>query len=1135
MSFAAVATSNIGSTSISPLLSYKVTIEGPSRLGVGETSRYVAIVTNLKAQSGPNSIMPGDFIWSSSNPKVASFSGGYIKAKSEGTTKITVKYKNAYSSMYLAVIDKSTIKFAKTSITMTEGTKAQIPFSTSGVIGTAKITWSSSNTKVATVSQTGVVNAISAGTATITATINGNHKAACKVTVTPKKLTISDIKVSFSKGGVTFAQFIGNKAIVAQTPPVADGNTKDVITVKISLHKSDKLKEVKYKWNNQSYKTISASSVIDLRVPKNTLSKNTLTVYVKTASGLKLEPKVTINTPKGVEKLTASFYANDKLFAKFDNKGSNIIVNSGPFVKTGTNIKLTVDSNVSKVKEVSYEWLNTNKVTNSAVGKAKATINIPCPTWKTSESYKDLKVTVTSVTGNSFNKVVRIYKPQVPNYITIDFLNKGLMYKSCSPSQTLVVNTMLKAKAGDIIDVVARSNVSKIRRITAYWKSDGNVQELPFTPSKTNPLEVNAKAVVVAGSNIKDDCLFVTVFCEDGISFKAEFNFERSDVKNGDILIETNYNGELYSSWSDRHGCSQRVIEARVGDIINYNITAIDSSLKAAYYRYGNGEETSIPLASATKTNYFLMVSDSLANLTYDLEITAITQDGVKVTMVQPIKVIKTNHMIDIIVGKKLNDKVTTTQGSITPSAVIEGTGTTIAHTETAGAAFIKRNVVVNDDYVIYLRGMSTIRASSIGLDYSLSNSFMGGSAAYPISNSNGNFAVALDIAKYSANWENGEHRISVSYNINGKKVLSTEATFIYEKKTPTEAIVSQAGVVEELTATNGKTIPAEFKLKVNGNSYIVAEESMSFYNNLNKGDVVLYQLINNRIVIKDIVRFREIKNFKTAKVISNKFIQIDGFDYSGQNRGVVSIEVNYNLGPEVPFKEDGLMGVRQEGSVTFKSAKYLGQEAKGVEYLNNNFGDIRGFVTANDNVYLMVLPLSYRPIHLDEEGHFSLGHVQPYVEEPVVVLPEPPIKEETEVVSSPSGEPDNPEINSTAIKTPSSIITKVNGNNLSNGTNIGTAGNGKTVVGEMERNSIITINITDLDARISKVKVIDSMAAVEYSLSEFPVVYAVNDIFNEDGPFELYMEYIDKDGKTLLNEDGTKIRDKIVSFTYTK
>lgn len=78
----------------------------------------------------------------------------------------------------VSTVSAASVKISNTSITLTKGKTKQLK-----IRGTSKkVTWSSSNKKVATVTSKGKVTAKKVGKATITAKVNGK-KYRCKVTV----------------------------------------------------------------------------------------------------------------------------------------------------------------------------------------------------------------------------------------------------------------------------------------------------------------------------------------------------------------------------------------------------------------------------------------------------------------------------------------------------------------------------------------------------------------------------------------------------------------------------------------------------------------------------------------------------------------------------------------------------------------------------------------------------------------------------------------------------------------------------------------------------------------------------------------------------------------------------------------
>ena len=88
--------------------------------------------------------------------------------------------------VYGDFISVESISLNKSSLSITEGETSQLSATVMPANATEKtVTWTSSNTSVATVSSAGVVTAVSAGSATITAwASDGEHFATCTVTVT---------------------------------------------------------------------------------------------------------------------------------------------------------------------------------------------------------------------------------------------------------------------------------------------------------------------------------------------------------------------------------------------------------------------------------------------------------------------------------------------------------------------------------------------------------------------------------------------------------------------------------------------------------------------------------------------------------------------------------------------------------------------------------------------------------------------------------------------------------------------------------------------------------------------------------------------------------------------------------------
>lgn len=124
--------------------------------------------------------------WSSSNPEIATVVDGKVNAVNVGETTITAECNGFSDTCKVTIINPMTgISLNQNILSLTKGktatlTASKVPLDTTD---TTPITFSSDNDAVVAVdATTGIVTAISNGTATITATC-GSYTATCKVTV----------------------------------------------------------------------------------------------------------------------------------------------------------------------------------------------------------------------------------------------------------------------------------------------------------------------------------------------------------------------------------------------------------------------------------------------------------------------------------------------------------------------------------------------------------------------------------------------------------------------------------------------------------------------------------------------------------------------------------------------------------------------------------------------------------------------------------------------------------------------------------------------------------------------------------------------------------------------------------------
>ena len=187
---------------------------------------YVGDTKNLTVEFTPSNATNKNVTWKSSDEAVATVVDGVVTAVGKGTATITVTTEDGGFTATCEI----TVKIPVSSVTLN-------PTSTALVVGDTKqltasvepenaddstVVWSSSNAKVTTVDQNGLVTAVGVGTTTITATA-GDKSATCTVTVTAKPVPIK--RIALSDAAVSVGRTIQLEPVF--TP--ADTTQRDVI------------------------------------------------------------------------------------------------------------------------------------------------------------------------------------------------------------------------------------------------------------------------------------------------------------------------------------------------------------------------------------------------------------------------------------------------------------------------------------------------------------------------------------------------------------------------------------------------------------------------------------------------------------------------------------------------------------------------------------------------------------------------------------------------------------------------------------------------------------------------------------------------------------------------------------------
>lgn len=181
----------------------------------------------LSVSVKPENATDKSVIWSSSNSAVASVNGsGVVIGQSDGTATITAR-----SNSNTNITDTCTVTVTSEEIEVTGVTVS--PEAITVAVGLShalwanvepenatdrSVSWSSGNSEIATVNSAGIVNAVSKGTATITARSNSNETAAgtCEVTVIEGSTPVQGVAVS--PGSISIRMGDGYRLTADVTP-----------------------------------------------------------------------------------------------------------------------------------------------------------------------------------------------------------------------------------------------------------------------------------------------------------------------------------------------------------------------------------------------------------------------------------------------------------------------------------------------------------------------------------------------------------------------------------------------------------------------------------------------------------------------------------------------------------------------------------------------------------------------------------------------------------------------------------------------------------------------------------------------------------------------------------------------------
>ncbi len=242
--------------------------------------------------------------WSISDKYVATISqDGLLTGKSAGVADLKVKADNGVYAMLRVVVSEpkpTSVSISPSSVTLTEGGSRYLTVTVYPSTASQSVSWSSSNSSVVSISSSGKITAIKAGTATITATTSNGKTGTCAVTCEEaiQSIVLSDkdgVSELPAKANVKYERMLYNGWNSMCLPFLLKREQLDVDGVKLVV-----VKDVE---------TIGREKYVSLESVENVKPGEPCLVYTPVDYKLSLDLKEVqlVDTPSGSSILKGSF------------------------------------------------------------------------------------------------------------------------------------------------------------------------------------------------------------------------------------------------------------------------------------------------------------------------------------------------------------------------------------------------------------------------------------------------------------------------------------------------------------------------------------------------------------------------------------------------------------------------------------------------------------------------------------------------------------------------------------------------------------------------------------------------------------------------------------------------------------
>ena len=373
---------------VEPWKSFANIVEIDAKVKLSKTKAIIekGKTLTLKATITPSNLQDKSVTWKSSNTNVATVtSAGKVKGVKTGTATITCT-SNSTGAKATCKVTVGSVKLDQTEITV-EKTKTMTLKATvyPSSLEDKTVTWTSSNTTVATVSSKGKVKGVKTGTATITCTSNATGlSTTCEVTVSCVKLDKTETTILKGKT-TTLTATLYPSSLTDKSVTWESSNTA-VATVTAA----GKVKGVE-----AGTATITCTSnatglkaTCTVNVVKGFVNLNKTEAYVEKGKTMTLKATV---TPESLEDKSVTWESSDTKIATVTSAGKVKGVKYGTATITCTSLstgaKATCQVTVGKVVINMTEFtLKKSRAVTLATTVYPTTLTDKSVTWKSSDT-----------------------------------------------------------------------------------------------------------------------------------------------------------------------------------------------------------------------------------------------------------------------------------------------------------------------------------------------------------------------------------------------------------------------------------------------------------------------------------------------------------------------------------------------------------------------------------------------------------------------------------------------------------------------------------------------------------------------------------------------------------------------------